>query len=272
MDGSDSYETLDTMHRLLGEADGYKSQDYLKRGEYAEYVRSVDELISRGVDISGYERFDASNSERQLDALFEMLVDKDMQDAASCTTSSFVMACETMEEMGFQMLYYNLEDQLAHEAVYARPGYEGVVWQVITSGTCVRRRMLGINTVVDGRQVQTSPEELQRIAEEFDSAGEPQAFLEIYADRGGGNWEVLNYVEGVAMTSEDVMENGYFQLEEEGLEKYNSIVAQGMTAEERADQVAHVLRPEIRVRKSSDEQRRRESSACAARVMAKRRK
>ena len=229
LDGKSDRQTYERIQQVLSEADSYRSKDALLRSEYNTYSDMIAELLSRGVDVTAEASFNVDDPQAQLHRLAEMIYQKDIADAASRTSINYLTACEVMEEMGFEMVYYNMEDTLAHEAIFAKKGYEGVVWQVIVSDNRIRRRMIGINATIDGKHVQTSKERVKEVSLVFDKQNEPIEFFKKMSEKGAERPQLLGVVDALhdadgEHSDATIAENGYFDLESDGIAKYMSIV------------------------------------------------
>ena len=219
-DASDKV-TLENLNNLIKQGGEYQTQDLLLRSDYEEYREMLDELIERGVDVSAEDQFDVNDYESQRDRLFQMFAEKDNQDTASRTSTSFIVACETMEEMGYKMLAYDMRNTLAQEAIYLNPKYPDVAVQIIASGTNVTRRTIGLN--IQGKQ--TSIERVLEITKIMDADNDPYVFLEKYWEKGE-RFDLASAIDETMgdLCREAIVSHGFFTVEEEGISKYKEIM------------------------------------------------
>ena len=269
----DDRQTYERLLQIISDADSYRAKDSLLRAEYNTYSDMITELLSRGVDVSLETRFNAGDPQAQLRRLEEMIYQKDISDAASRTTVNYLTACEVMEEMGFEMVYYNMEDSLANEAIFAKKGYEGVVWQVIVSDNHIRRRMIGINATIEGRHVQTSRERVKEVSLVFDKQNEPIEFFKRMADKGAERPQLLGVVDALhdvdgEHSDSAIAENGYFDMEAEGIEKYISIVRSEAQIREQTKTATYARYGTVTENKS-EKQRTKESTQTKERYQKK---
>ena len=259
-------ETLESLNQLLEECAAYRRDDRLLKDNYDEYLKLIKELTEYGSDVSEDAKFDAQNPQAQRKRLNAKLLEADKKAAESKSATTFMLACQTMEEMGYEGLYCTAaKNGLAFEAVYAKPGYDGVVWQIIASDCNIRRRLLGVKRP-DGRS--TDVETVMATAREMDESGEVKKFLGSYARKGGGRLRATEHVDTRDENSrEAIIANGYFDLEKEGEEKYDAIISKA-ASKKRPSGSAYVTGATA-VRVASDEIEN-ESLGCEARLMAKR--
>lgn len=260
-------EVLEVLKQLLEESAVYRRDDRLLKDDYDEYVKKIKELTEYGADVSEEAKFDAQNPQAQRKRLNAELLKADKRAAASTTATTFMMACQTMEEMGYEGLYCaTSKNGLAFEAVYAKPGYDGVVWQIIASDCNIRRRLLGVKRA-DGRSTDVGT--VLETAQEMDESGEVKKFLGSYAQKGGGRLRATGHVDTRdANSREAIIANGYFDLEKEGEAKYDAIVAKS-APKKRTSRSSYVTG--ATVVKVVSEDIEYESADCEARLMAKRR-
>lgn len=220
----DDEDTLTLLKNLLEECAVYKRDDRLKEDDYRLYSEKIQELLEHGGVVSEELKFDAKNSQAQIKRLNALLLKHEIEAAASKSMTSFILACQTMEKMGYEVLYSaSAENGLGFEAVFAKPGHEGVVWQIIASDCNIRRRVLGIKRT-DGRC--TDEEVVMEEAKEMDDSGEVKEFLQAYSGAGGGRLKSPVHVDTRDANCRDAIRaNGYFDLEKEGEEKFDKIVA-----------------------------------------------
>jgi len=141
---------------------------------------------------------------------------------------TFILACETMEKMGYRAIYCNLgkgddsEDALAAEAIYAIPGCEGVVFRVVAAEYNITRTLVGVKRASGST---TSVEHVMEVARRIEDSGELDEYFSSYAEASGVAISPVGAVDSYTEGSEAViMENGCFSLGE-AEESYDKIVA-----------------------------------------------
>ncbi|MGN0813406.1 MAG: hypothetical protein ACI4MQ_07860 [Candidatus Coproplasma sp.] len=219
-------QTLEHLKRLQEEGAIYKRDDILQADNYADYLKKQKELIERGVSLEEIEAFNPIDYSKQLDRLNEQLLGLDVQEEVDKTRTSFIMAWKAMEDMGYRMLYHNMggegADALACEGVFVIPGCEGVVCQVVVSGTKVIRRIIGVERV---NGMTTPIQRVLEVAKQLELDGEVEEFFNRYSEEGGGELTVLTDVYSDDENSEQAInDNGCFLLTEEGERCFDKLV------------------------------------------------
>ncbi len=257
---------LNMLREMLDECAVYKRDDRLLEDSFAEYTARMTELNELGVGAPEETKFDVQHPQAQLKRLNAALINADKKVAESVTATTFMMACQTMEEMGYEGVYCNRsENGLAFEAIYAKPGCDGVVWQIIASDCNIRRRLLGVKRP-DGRS--TDVDVVMEVAHEMDESGEVKKFLVEYSKNGGGRIKTTEHTDTKKPGCRDaILTHGYFELSKEGEEKYDAIVAKS-APKRRAVKSSYVTGATV-VAVAHDEVES-ESKSCEARLMAKR--
>ena len=224
-------QTLVTLRRFLDEGERYERDDALQANHYADYKRKTEELINRGYPIEDIDRFDPFHYEEQRQRLNHLLLQQDVEEAISRTTTTFLMACKTMEDMGYNMLYYDMGgdnhegDALAQEAIYVMPGCEGVVFRLVVSDCNISRKIVGIQRTSGAC---TTVARVREVAAKIEADGEIEEFFGRYAEAEGGELTVTAAVDTETEGCDAVIEaNGCFVLSEEGEAKYDEIVSTG---------------------------------------------
>lgn len=261
-------QTLATLRRFLDEGDRYKRDDALQADHYSDYKLKTGELINRGCPIKDIERFDPFNYEEQRQRLNDLLLQQDVEEAISRTTTTFLMACKTMEDMGYCMLYYDMGgdnhegDALAHEAIYAVPGCDGVVFRLVVSDCNISRKIVGIQRTSGAC---TTVARVREVAGIIETDGEIEEFFSRYAETEGGELTVTSAVDTNTDGCDAVIEaNGCFVLNEEGEAKFDEIVSTG-TQQQRnkwETRVTQNVHHEVVTAKEGCSEREAESKLC----------
>ena len=211
---------------------------------YSAYsgLETAEELIERGAWEE--EPFDACGYDAQRARLNERLYGLDTEEAVSRSRVSLIVARKAMEEMGYRLIDCNFgaldgadgaitrnTDALACEAVFARPGCEGVVVQLIASDCGLIRRLLPVRRT-DGRE--TSAARVLEVAKTMEQRGELEDFYGRYQKECGA-LALQSAVDTDTAGSEDVVRShGAYRLTEERERAFNDAVASGSEAERAA--------------------------------------
>lgn len=229
--------TLDSLQKLLDEGEMYKRDDALQADNYADYKHKVEELTNRGYPIEDVKAFDPRGYEEQSQRLNELLLQQDIAEAASRTKTTFLMACKTMEDMGYCMLHYDMGgeekegDDLACEAIYVMPGCEGVVWKLIASDCNISRKLIGIQRASG---TCTTVDRVREVATRIEEYGEINDYFNGYSKVGGGELIVTSAIDSDTEGCDDaISDNGCFVLSEKGEAYYDQLMSES-TAEQRA--------------------------------------
>ncbi len=244
-------KTLESLKELLEESAVYKRDDKLQSVNYADYRSKVEELTSRGMAAHEIEAFDYKDYNAQKRRLNSLLLKQDIIQAASQTKLTFLAALETMEEMGYRMLHCDMggrtgvQDALACEAIYVRPGCDGVVWQVIASDGNLRRRIIGVERQ-NGNI--TAISRVREVAQKIEKDGEIDEFYTKYMEKTGVEINVTEAVDSDTEKSDEyIRQNGSFTLNEEGEKLFDSLVASA-SEQERAHWATSI--PLLKVKQS----------------------
>ncbi len=272
-------DALRQLESMLEECAGYRRDDLLLADAYREYLARVEELTVRGEELDAIEPFDPNAPEAQRDRMNEKLLAQDVVEAVSRTRTSFVLACRVMEEMGYKMLRYDIGagegdvDSLACEGIYAIPGCEGVVFQLIVSDCNVTRRLVRVQRPGGYPSSAERVLEVAGIIEETDEIGR---FFERYAEIGGGELRITGAIDtGSEGAKEAILQNGAYVIGEENAEadKYYESLTSGASAAERAKWETRLPASEIREKtkaKDVKDAREEESRACQSALAQKR--
>ena len=230
-------QTLKLLRSLLDEGEIYKRNDALQADNYADYKRKIEELTSRGYPIEDIEEFDPFGYEEQSQRWNELLLEQDISEATSRTRTTFLMACKTMEDMGYCMLHYDMGgeekegDALACEAIYVMPGCEGVVWRLIASDCNISRKVIGIQRASG---TCTTVDRVREVATQIETDGEIDEYFNRYSEAGGGELIVTSAIDSDTEGCDiAIADNGCFVLSEEGEAYYDQLMSDA-TAEQRA--------------------------------------
>ena len=243
MSNSCDLATLEHVQKMYDEAVQYKMNDSLQEENFADYKKKVQELVSRGYSADKIEVFDYKNYQTQKARLNRELLKQDFEESIKKSYITYASACRAMDDLGYQMVRADatMEDEsktgearenhgLAHEAIFAIPGCNDVVFQVVTTGNGLRRRLIGIQKP-DGWT--TSNERIREVARIIEESGEIQRYFGAYIEIGGGEHGVTEAVDSdtencdAEITAMDlyVIEN------EEESNYFNDIVAKASVQE-----------------------------------------
>lgn len=240
--GASDERTAAKLKDLFEEYTAYSRDDALQRDNYRDYLAKRQELIERGAWEE--EPFDACGYDAQRARLNERLYGLDTEEAVSRSRVSLIIARKAMEEMGYRLIDCNFgaldgadgaitrnTDALACEAVFARPGCEGVVVQLIASDCGLIRRLLPVRRT-DGRE--TSAARVLEVAKTMEQRGEIEDFYGRYQKECGA-LALQSAVDTDTAGSEDVVRShGAYRLTEERERAFNDAVASGSETERAA--------------------------------------
>lgn len=204
---------------LVSEAAEWKDKDRRLAPAYGEYRALVDQLHEYGASSEEIGAFDPANYTEQKQELLAAIRHERREFERSQLIVSDMQARNVMEEMGYE-LFSSIGDAqgFVREALYTRPGYNGVLWQVITCADgSVKRRIIGVNQ----GETQTDPAYILEVAEEMENEHDAEEFLRRFGEVSGSQLAVTAAVDH---DSEDALEaiyrNGYHYLSREALELY----------------------------------------------------
>lgn len=242
MNSASDEKTVELLKRLLDEYLIYKRDDEIQADNYKDYLSKIQELVEHGIARSEIEAFDPHNYEEQKKRLNKRLLNIDIEETISRSRTSLMIACKVMEEMGYKLLHCDFgsideseenishnEEALACEAVFVRPGCEGVVWQVVASDCGITRKIIGVERT---NGMSTSVARVQEVAKIVENSGEIGTFFNGYSEAGGGAISIQAAVDTDTDGSEEVIkQNGTFKLNEDAEKAFDSLVALGSEQE-----------------------------------------
>ncbi len=250
MGSASDEKTVELLKKLLDEYLIYKRDDEIQADNYKDYLSKIQEFLEHGVAVSEIEAFDPHNYEEQKRNLNKRLLNIDIEEAISRSRTSLMIACKVMEEMGYKLLHHDFgsldesnstlthsEEGLACEAVFVRPGCEGVVWQIVASGCGITRKIIGVKRT---NGMSTSVARVQEVAKRVESSGEIGEFFNRYAEEGGGALSVRQAVDTDTEGNEEVIrQNGTFNLDENKEKEFDTLVALG-SAQDKAQWASRI--------------------------------
>ncbi|MDR2091172.1 MAG: hypothetical protein LBP62_05925 [Clostridiales bacterium] len=271
---ADDKITFDRLKRLIRDYETYKSDDDLLRPFYNNYEAKVKELKENGISIDDIGAFNPKNYDAQKRALNERLLKKDFNEAAAKTKETFVRAVQTMKESGYEMLLGDLdsdgdssaESMLAREAIFVKPGCDGVVWRILAYDCNMRRSIMGIERISG---TLTSDARIKEIAKIDENDGGAKDFFEKYNKNCGENSKVTEaYDIDTEGCDERIKEIGHYRLTEESEKLFDELINNG-TKEDRARYAAKITAPiqviaESRRRDDAENEKQRASEAVKA--------
>ncbi len=238
MGSASDEKTVDLLKSLLDEYAIYKRDDDIQADNYKNYLAKVQELVEHGIAASEIEAFDPHKYEEQKQRLNKKLLNLDIEEAISRSRTSLMIACKAMEEMGYKLLHCDFgsvdevdgvitqnEEALACEAIFVRPGCEGVVWQVVASDCGITRKVIGVER---HNGMSTSIARIQEVAKKIETNGEIEEFFGRYSEAGGGVISVQAAIDTDTNGSEEAIQrNGSFKLSKDKEETFDCLVASG---------------------------------------------
>lgn len=204
---------------LVAEAAEWQDKDRRLAPAYEEYRALVDQLLEYGASAEDIAAFDPVGYTEQKQELLAAIRHERRAFERSQLVISDMHARNVMEEMGYELFSTVGDAQgFVREALYTRPGYNGVLWQIITCADgSVKRRIIGVNQ----GETQTDPAYILEVAEEMEATHDPEEFLRAFGEASGSQLAVTAAVDH---DSEDAVEaiyrNGYHYLSGEALELY----------------------------------------------------
>lgn len=218
-----SESVLRECESLVAEAAEWKEKDRRMAPAYEEYRALVEQLLEYGASSEDIGAFDPAGYAEQKQELLAAIRHERREFERSQLIVSDMQARNVMEEMGYE-LFSTVGDAQGYvrEALYTRPGYEGILWQIITCADgSVKRRIIGIN---EG-DTQTDPAYILEVAAEMEASHDPEEFLRRFGEASGSKLAVTAAVDH---DSEDALEavyrNGYHYLPEAARALYHSRV------------------------------------------------
>ena len=196
---------------ILREADD-KGKQYLE--QYNEFLALKKEMGEHNIEYT--QEFDCDNYLAQFHEIDNVIAD-------SMHTSEIMRLCSVcgdievaMNETGYDLLY-DLDDGYSIEAYYVNKKYPGVLTRVITdSEGNIRRSLVGVKL---GDKVELSSQEILNIADKMED--DVADFLNVCPNITG----IIDYVAvGDADALAKIEENGYVELSDENIIKYNEYI------------------------------------------------
>lgn len=214
-------ETLKEIENLENEYKGLIQKDEIDLLLLQEYNKLKEELLKYGVKEEDIVAFDADNYSNIKATLKEQLKTVIKEHELDVLNTAYLETTMIMEEMGYEV-FYRYGDDSIRETLFTKPGYDGVLWQVIVlPDGSVNRRIIGVNK----GDTQTDIEYVIEVAKEMDERGDSIEFIKKYQKLKGSPISVETAVEHDSENVREViMQNGYFDVSGEHLEIYNSFV------------------------------------------------
>ena len=218
---SSNQETLKEIENLENEYKGLLQKDEIDLLLLKEYNKIKEELLKYGVKEEDIASFNADNYSDIKSTLKEQLKTAKREHDLDVLNTAYLETTMIMEEMGYEVFYRYGDDNI-RETLFTRPGYDGVLWQIIVlPDGSINRRIIGVNK----GDTQTDIEYVIEVAKEMDEKGDSIEFIKKYQKLKGGPISVETAVEHDSENVREViMQNGYFDVSGEHLETYNAFV------------------------------------------------
>ena len=206
----------------------YKASDEAHRSEYNEYLSIVGTLKEYGVSAEEIKKFDATNYSDQKKVLAAMVATEKREFERSQLIITDMQVKNVMEDMGYE-LFSSIGDAdgYVREALFTKPGYDGVLWQVISyANGSVTRRVIGVNK----GETETDIEYVKEVAAEMEKSSDPEEFVRRFRDESDSKITVTAATEHNSENADQIIKkNGYHYLSGEALELYNRKVEERPT-------------------------------------------
>ena len=244
--GESGENILREVDKLKSEAEAYSASDKLHMGEYEDYLSMVKALGEYGVSSEGIEKFDASNYSAQKKNLMTALAAEKREFERSQLIITDMQVKTVMESMGYE-LFSSIGDAdgYVREALFTKPGYDGVLWQaVIYANGSVTRRVIGVNK----GETETDIEYIKEVAAEMEKNKDPEEFISQFKEESGSKIAVNAATDHDSENADEVIKrNGYHYLSGAALELYNRKVESRPTAQTKTQQTSKSVSRQKRI-------------------------
>lgn len=215
-------ETKDEIEKLKHELKSILQQDEINVVYLNEYNEYKEKILSYGVSEQDIPAFNADNYQMIKEQLKQQLHEAKRVAQKNLLYTTYLHTTMIMEEMGFTVFARSGDDEYITETLFTRPGYDGVLWQIVVlSDGSFTRRIIGVNK----GDTQTNDEYIVQVAKEMEEINDPVLFLQKFKEATGIEIKVTDAVDH---DSENVLEiirqHGYHYLTPEGLALYNQLV------------------------------------------------
>ena len=215
-------ETKDEIEKLKHELQAILQQDEINVVYLNEYNEYKEKLLSYGVSEQDIPAFNVENYQMIKEQLKQQLHEAKRVAQKNLLYTTYLHTTMIMEEMGFTVFARSGDDEYITETLFTRPGYDGVLWQIVVlSDGSFTRRIIGVNK----GDTQTNDEYIVQVAKEMEEINDPVLFLQKFKEATGIEIKVTDAVDH---DSENVLEiirqHGYHYLTPEGLALYNQLV------------------------------------------------
>lgn len=204
---------------LVSEAAEWQDRDRRLAPAYGEYRALIEQLHEYGASSEEFGAFDPNAYTEQKQELLAAIRHERREFERSQLIITDMEARNVMEEMGYELFSTVGDAQgFVREALYTRPGYNGVLWQIVSCADgSVKRRIIGVNQ----GETQTDPAYILEVAEEMENEHDAEEFLRRFGEASGSQLAVTAAVDH---DSEDAMDaiyrNGYHYLSGDALALY----------------------------------------------------
>ena len=208
---------------MVAELAEWQDKDRRLAPAYEEYRALVAELHEYGVSAEEIGAFDPARYAEQKQELLAALRHERREFEKSRLIMTDMQARNVMEEMGYE-LFSSVGDAggYVREALYTRPGYNGVLWQIVTAADgSVKRRIIGVNQ----GETQTDIAYILEVGREMEEARDAEEFLRRFGEASESKLAVTVALDHDSEGAEEaIRRNGFHYLSGEALALYRKRV------------------------------------------------
>lgn len=167
----DDEGTYNHLKSLMDKYRKYITEDENQQRNYRDYCAKVEELKQSGASEYEIERFNPHTYEsEQKSRIIQQLLEIDYDRSSRLAQQNITIAIDHFQNKGYLPIKIELgaggEDSLACEAVFAIPGCNGVVVQVVADENGISKKLLGIQRT-NGRATPT--ERVMEVSRKLDA-------------------------------------------------------------------------------------------------------